>query len=537
MTPRKKTVPITADSPLPVNVTYEFSQSLSRLLKTDGDWRSLYLDRVLLSKYCAPDSGSASKRRQAAIDKWLLTEERNAATNRRIARFADSKYVCVLPGISARRFFDKVRSIIADVLPWTPSLDLLNGGFSGGATTSKSRRRGHPATKFLDKADITRPALPLFYDLVKGSRWAAHIGTSGLEPRFVEGNVMFTVPKDSEIDRCACKEPDLNMFMQKMFGNQIRSLLRRKGINLNDQTINAELARKGSIDGSLMTLDLSSASDSVTTALVRQVLPCDWFYYLSLTRSAVTSIDGIQHHNEMFSSMGNGYTFELESLLFYSITRAVAYFGGYKGSISVYGDDIIAPSPMFTDLVSALEFCGFRANPAKSFADGPFRESCGAHWYGGLDVKPFYIRRPMSALSDLILTLNQLASWANCSGVIDPRYEALHAEFRDKYVPQALWGGSDLTSRKSLVTGDPPRCELYYPVEGKPIHHVGGLLLWLFQALNRTMEGCLVVSDSSLPSFARIKPRRLTEVRRFIDWSSGKPVRRSIVADLSLIHI
>lgn len=229
--------------------------------------------------------------------------------------------------------------------------------------------------------------------------------------------------------------------------------------------------------------------------------------------------------------MGNGYTFELESLLFYSITRAVAYFGGYKGSISVYGDDIIAPSPMFTDLVSALEFCGFRANSTKSFAEGPFRESCGAHWYGGLDVKPFYIRRPMSALSDLILTLNQLTSWATCSGVVDPRYEDLHAEFKEKYVPQELWGGSDLTSRKSLVTGDSPRCELYYPVEGKPIHHVGGLLLWLFQALNRTEEGCLVVSDSSLPSFARIKRRRLVITRRYMDWSTGKPVRRSILAD------
>ena len=158
---------------------------------------------------------------------------------------------------------------------------------------------------------------------------------AGLEPRFVNGNVMFTVPKNSEIDRCACKEPDLNMFLQKGFGNQIRYLLKKKaGVDLNNQLINRELARVGSVDGSLMTVDLSSASDSVTSALVGRLLPPDWFWYLDLVRSPVTMIDGEVHLNEMFSSMGNGFTFELESLLFYAITRATAYFGGWNGHIS-----------------------------------------------------------------------------------------------------------------------------------------------------------------------------------------------------------
>lgn len=430
MSSKKKAEPITADSPLPRSLISEFSESLKSLLIEDGSEKALYLNRVLLSKYADPAPGQADLRRSRAIEKWLATEERNALTNARLRKWGESKSVHVLPGVSAKRFLDKVASVVADVLPWTPSLDIANGGFSGGASTSKGRRHSHPAVKFLDKADVTRPAQPLFHAINRGTRWADHVWSGGLDPRIVEGNVMFTVPKNSEIDRCACKEPDLNMFLQKMLGNQIRYLLKRKGVDLNDQSVNRELARRGSVDGSLMTLDLSAASDSLTTEFVRRTVPTDWFFYMNLARSEKTEIDGLTHTNEMFSSMGNGFTFELESLLFYAIARSVAYFGGYRGKISVYGDDIIAPSPMADDLISALEFCGFRTNPDKSFWEGPFRESCGAHWHGGQDISPFYIRGPFRSISDLILTLNQLTAWASREiAVVDPRYEGLIMQY------------------------------------------------------------------------------------------------------------
>lgn len=524
MSPKNKSLPKTADTPLPRSLTQSFAESLKSLLIEDGSAKALYLEAELLRKFCDPSPGLAEQRRSRAIEKWLSTEERNAVTNDRFRRWGESQAVCVLPGISAKRFLGKVRSVIAQVLPWTPSLNISNCGFSGGASTSKGRRHSHPAVKFLDKADITRPAYETFMRINRGTRWADHMMNPGLEPRIVAGNVMFTVPKNSDIDRCACKEPDLNMFLQKGLGNQIRICLKRAGIDLNDQSINRELARQGSINGSLMTLDLSSASDSVTTELVRSVVPADWFYYMNQFRSPFTEIDGKRHSNEMFSSMGNGFTFELESLLFYAIARSVAYFGGYRGKISVYGDDIIGPSSMADDLVSALDFCGFKANPEKSFWEGSFRESCGAHWHGGLDIRPFYIRRPFKTVSDLILTLNQLVEWASREiGVVDPRYENLFFEMANRYVPQPLWGGSDLTSRRSLVTGDAPRCELYYPTQDKPLHHVGGLLLWLFTGLERDSEGCLTVSDSSTPGWARMKRRlrRKSVIHKL--WVDGKP--------------
>ncbi len=516
----KKAKLITADFLIPENVEALFLASLTELLQKDDSVKAQYLLENLLSKYLSIDPGSASTRRSLAIEKWLATEERNALTNARLVEFGRNKNVEVLPGVSAKRFYDKVRSVVADVLPWTPSLSLEYFGFSGGASTSKSRRKSHPALKFSDQADITRPPYTLYRDLTRNTRWEAHQRESGLEPRFVEGNVMFTVPKNSTIDRVACKEPDLNMFLQRGFGYQIRSLLKRVGIDLNDQTRNQKLACEGSITGALCTIDLSSASDSVCTELIRLVLPPAWFHYLDLVRSTTTSIDSSLHTNEMFSSMGNGFTFELESLIFYSICRAVAYFSGTRGIISVYGDDLIVPTSMSADLFSALAFSGFSVNLSKTFVDGHFRESCGAHWYGGVDVSPFFIRGPIKRLSDLILTLNQLTSWSSREiGVVDPRYEDLLRQFF-KFVPDDLWGGSDLTSRTSLVTGDAPRSELVYPTSTSQLREVGRLLLWLFSTMERKTEGCLNVSSNTLPSFARIRKRSRLRRERYRDDSN-----------------
>ncbi len=507
----------TADFPVPRNLTDDFIASMSSALATDTSVEARYLSQIWLSKFVSDSTLSPELRRSKAIDKWLLTEQTNERTNERLQRWSNSDSVHVLPGVSSRKFLDKVASIVSQILPWTPSLDLLNGGFSGGSSTSKKRVDGHPAIKFLDKADVTRETWTIVSELIHNTRWGSHYRESGLEPRFVRGNVMFTVPKNAEIDRVAAKEPDLNMFFQKSIGNQIRSLLKRVGINLNDQRINGELARVGSIDGSLATLDLSSASDSVTFQLVKRVLPSDWFHIMAALRSQETEIDGVYHTNEMFSSMGNGFTFELESLLFYSICRAVAYFCGVRGTISVYGDDIIIPTEITDSVISALAYCGFSVNLEKSFWDSPFRESCGKHWYGGRDVSPFYLRKPFSTLSDLILTLNQLASWASrCISVVDPLYEEIHLMYR-KYIPESLWGGQDLTSRSSLVTGHAPRKELYWPIETIPHNHVGGLLFWMFIAANRTDERDeRTSSGSSIPRFSRI--------RRNKQWTGDLPI-------------
>lgn len=473
------------DHPVHFDVSPELSRQLiddvTLLLESNaGEPLFDYASKLWLTK-CVDhgDALDAETRRSKAIDKWLTTELNNEVTNRRLAdRSLDSNII--FGSVTVGDFLHKVTTLVGGMLP-NPILSLIEGGFSGGATTSKTRRCGHPSIKFRDEADATPDALGMFLPLVGGTIWGDFL-YHRWRPSIVRGNILFTVPKSNQIDRVACKEPDINVFLQKMLGNQLRRALRRTGIDLNDQSVNARLAQIGSIDGSLATIDLSSASDSVSTELVRRVLPARWFEVLDTTRSHFTSIDGDWHKNQMFSSMGNGFTFELESLLFLAISRATAWFTRVSGRISVYGDDIIVPTSLVDNLEEALAYCGFSLNRTKSFSSGPIRESCGAHWYSGIAITPFYLRRYIRNVSDLILFLNQLIKWGSQSfNVVDPRVE----EVWEKYagiIPSILHGGQDLGERYALVTGDRPRSRLKPVTRERTQAHFGGLVYWLHTA-------------------------------------------------------
>lgn len=506
---RKKTPARNADSLLAPSLTAEIKKDLLILLDTyPNEFKFSYLAESVFSKYVGPETDPAPVRRQRAIDKWLATELTNSNTNHRLL-FTDPEYE-IIPGVKYKRFMDRVRAVVAQVLFDKPSLDSLFGNFSGGASTSHKRSEGNPALKFLDKADATPSGWQAIRNLISDCPiWMAHIDETWQQPRFVDGNVLFTVPKSTEIDRCAAKEPDLNMFAQKGIGDLIRKRLRWFGIDLNDQSKNGELARLGSKDGSLMTIDLSSASDSISTQLVFEALPVDWFLLMDSVRSHITEIDGNPHENHMFSSMGNGFTFELESLLFWSIARTVAYFTRTSGAISVYGDDIIAPSSLWTPLVDALQYLGFSVNPKKSFYEGPFRESCGKHWYNGYDVTPFYIRKPIASLTRLIHFLNQLLKWAGPT-VPDPRIIPLWHKYA-RMVPQDLWGGQDLSSIYALVSGDSPRKQLVPKVVDKDYNHIGGYLFWLRAACNRRIVTEPIVTSVTIETTTIHRIRRNTQ--------------------------
>jgi hypothetical protein len=61
--------------------------------------------------------------------------------------------------------------------------------------------------------------------------------------------------------------------------------------------------------------------------------------------------------------------------------------------ITVYGDDIIAPTQYIPGVMRDLSSLGFIPNLNKSFYRSHFRESCGIEAYKGILVKPVYIRR------------------------------------------------------------------------------------------------------------------------------------------------
>ncbi|UJQ85630.1 MAG: replicase [Leviviridae sp.] len=421
------------------------------------DFRLSYLCDVFLSKHPSLEGGVSSEAREKlAFEKMLASEKRNSATNCRLLP-SDG----ILPSdVSA--VFHYARRIMAGILgPLTADV-VVNATFSNGASTSKKRHQGDAFFKIVGKSDVTQDAYGFAVAAVKAyplyeEFLTEQYGSSDNWFNVVQGNEAFTVPKNSSIDRAACKEPDLNMFLQSGVGSHIRRRLRRHGIDLNDQTQNQRLAREGSIDGRLATIDLSSASDSVTRALVMTLVPYQWYSYLDAIRSKTGLICGKRHRWEMFSSMGNGFTFELESAIFYSLARACLIHLGIDDVVGVYGDDIILPCTAYNLLETILSFAGFTVNSKKSFARGFFRESCGKHFYEGVDVTPFFVKKPITDTTRIIWFLNQLRSWCSVNGFCDSRFYPIWKKY-SKLVPKTLHGGKDLQSIFALVTpGQPNR--------------------------------------------------------------------------------
>jgi hypothetical protein len=442
-----------------------------------------YLREQYLSKYCDEGLTPASERRKAAIDKWVSVETQNRSTNERL-RDRDGGYN-VLPRVTHAAFCKFATRLISSILGPLDDIIVL-GSFSGGASTSRRRTESLPAFKFSDKADATADAMQYLDVMFRQAPLTRQYGLfSSLTE--VRGAELFTVPKKTDIDRCACKEPDLNMYLQKGVGRHIRRRLSRFGIDLNDQSKNRRLAREGSLNGTLATLDLSSASDTITIEAVRTLLPTEWFLYLNDIRSHEVLVEGEYHRTEMFSSMGNGFTFELESLLFYALVRTVCFFENVSGVVSIYGDDIICPSGASDMTCWALQEFGFSVNASKSFSEGPFRESCGGHYYEGVDVAPFYLKRKPTHLTDVIRVANQFRRWATT----DFRTYELPATYNmwlklANLVPKELWGGSDLDLDTILVSPGAPNKQLLRLSGLRKVPEEGSYLHWQNSTWRRT---------------------------------------------------
>jgi len=440
-----------------------------------------YLKRVIFEKFVDKTTVPPEVRKERAIAKWLSMEAVNKETNLRMLTTPDD--AVLLSEVRFGPFVEKCRDIIASIIGDMPP-DMTSGSFSGGASTSRARTRSNPAEKYVGKAHSTRACLNVF-DQTEYESW---FEISPLSLEMVGGANMFTVPKNALIDRVACKEPDINMFLQKGAGTHIRRALRRKGVNLQDQSINRMLAQRGSNSGDLATLDLSSASDTVSYELVSLLMPTLWFSYLNSIRSPEIRIAGEHHSCEMFSSMGNGFTFELESLLFYALARTTAYFTRTKGIVSVYGDDIIIPSRMDKAFRHILFYFGFSPNPDKSFSEGPFRESCGGHYWNGCDITPFFVRRPINRLSELLLFLNNLRIWSGRgeSVFLDDEAWPLWSLLAQD-VPPCLKGGDLVSSGcQQLISPGNPRKRLKPLTNDKTLPEEGKYLATLNKIQDRS---------------------------------------------------
>jgi len=221
------------------------------------------------------------------------------------------------------------------------------------------------------------------------------------------------------------------------------------GIDLSIQpTRNQALARMGSRSGAFATIDLKSASDSISLKLLKIVLPADMLAFLSKFKCDETRIPGIGYRRlPIISTMGNGFNFPLMTLIFASIVQAVyrlydiPLIIGENANFGVFGDDIIVETRAVFGLYKALSMFGFIINKDKSFFEGSFRESCGADYYQGLNVRAFYLKR-LDTMQDYYVAINGLNDWSARTGVWLPR-TVRWLLARCKWLPVPLWESED----------------------------------------------------------------------------------------------
>lgn len=271
----------------------------------------------------------------------------------------------------------------------------------------------------LSPVDVTVRALPLLKAVIESDpHWVSAmlrtevVGPVSLLPvcfEIVPGCRGTLVPKSAKTHRSIAIEPTGNIFLQLGVGRYFRRCLKRVGVDLNDQTRNQALAQQGSLTGSLVTLDLKAASDTVSTELVHLLFPTNVANLLDLLRSPnISWKKGTWRKLEKFSSMGNGFTFELESLIFWALTDSCRKVVGCREPIGIYGDDIVCSARVAPLLTEVLRVCGFSLNQEKSHVTGHFRESCGSHYWAGCDVTPIYQKENPDSLPELYRAANRL---------------------------------------------------------------------------------------------------------------------------------
>lgn len=212
------------------------------------------------------------------------------------------------------------------------------------------------------------------------------------QPVYAECDVLTltNVPKTSESYRSIMPNTRIGVFYTYGLGRMIQARLKDEGLDITKlQQWHGILAKNYSISRSHVTADLSAASDSFTYELVARLLPRKWLLAVNRGRNRNLKIGDETIQLQSFMTMGIGYTFQLQTLLFYALLKSIQGLSKTKGRISVYGDDLIYPTRMHHFVRTIFTDVGFILNDDKTFVKQSFRESCGSDFYCGIDVRPF----------------------------------------------------------------------------------------------------------------------------------------------------
>lgn len=273
------------------------------------------------------------------------------------------------------------------------------------------------------------------------------------------------VPKDWNKMRLITVEPYANTFLQHYVRHSLLSALRAGGpgdlrrladpSRVDPQMYHRRLAQSGSVDGSLATLDLSDASDSISWSQVTQVFPALVLADIERSRSiSFRRPSGTPHDMHMYAGMGNATTFTVETMMFHAACRAIALYHRIPlkdAYVSVFGDDIVVSAPLADVIIRNHIFCdfGWTINESKSFYDPRtrFRESCGIQAFKGQDVTLFRYHGYSSGLGGIVSAIDNIRS---CCTNLD-WIELVQQPWNEVNVPNC----SDISCPGALITSVP----------------------------------------------------------------------------------
>jgi len=217
------------------------------------------------------------------------------------------------------------------------------------------------------------------------------------------------VPKTMKGPRLIAKESTCMQWVQQGIRNFLYHTVARtwigRSIDFFSQSPSRDLALQASRDGYLCTIDLKSASDRITCALVERLFRSSpnllGAMIASRTRFLVQDLDKKLPRVfklKKFSTQGSALTFPVQSIVFFMICVGVGKhlhpswsYDRLGRQVRIFGDDLIIPGEWEPLVERVLETLHLRVNHTKTHVTGRFRESCGMDAFEGYDVSPPYV--------------------------------------------------------------------------------------------------------------------------------------------------
>jgi len=170
-------------------------------------------------------------------------------------------------------------------------------------------------------------------------------------------------------------------------------------------------------------------------------------------------LDGEYYITNKVSSMGNGFTFDVMSLILTALTRC------FDEKATVFGDDIVCHRFAAKSIIDTLSIAGFCVNLKKTNVDSGYRESCGAHFVDGYGYLTSFDMKWLKNPHDLVVACNKVAILSAAHGGV---FTKLQQEIW-KCVPKPLLGAT--VGRPTIHTGKPPSYELDTYIRYGPLQH------------------------------------------------------------------